>query len=144
MILYRYRWLVLLSFFLSSSSLGSVQGSLSTTKKIILNISDELDENTINIAKYSDLVIYFPANFFSIWLIENYGLRACICLGSLIMLIGSIIRFLSVFNYMYFWYFGHIICMSSGVLLKSPIAKLVNIWFGDKERGFAISIGNAA
>lgn len=35
LILYRYRWLVLFSFFLSSASIGAVQGSLSTTKKII-------------------------------------------------------------------------------------------------------------
>jgi MFS family permease len=113
---------------------------LSTTKRIIMNISD-IDEPTINIAKYSDLVIYFPANFFSVWLIERYGLRVCICLGSIIMLIGSVLRFLSVFNSMYFWFIGHIICQSSGAFLKNPVTKLASNWFGDKERALATSIG---
>ncbi len=35
LILYRYRWIVLISFFFSSAAMGAVQGSLSTTKKII-------------------------------------------------------------------------------------------------------------
>ena len=76
-ILSRYRWIVLLSFFLSSAATGSVQGSLSTTKKIILNIEPEIDNDAINIAKYSDLLLYLPANFLSVYLIENYGLKSC-------------------------------------------------------------------
>jgi hypothetical protein len=118
-----------------------VQGSLSTTKKIIMNIDNNLTEDKINIAKYSDLVIYFPANFFSVWLIERFGLRVCICLGSIIILFGTVLRFMSVSNNMYFWYFGHIICLSSGAFLKNPVTKLATNWFGDKERALATSIG---
>jgi MFS family permease len=108
-----------------------------------MNISD-LTEDTINIAKYSDLVIYFPANFFSVYLIERFGLRVCICLGSIIMLVGTSLRFLSIFENMYFWYFGHIICMTSGAFLKNPVTKLASNWFGDKERALATSIGVVA
>ena len=133
--------MVLISFFLSSAATGAVQGSLSTTKKIIQNIEPELDDDTINIAKYSDLIIYFPANFLSVWLIERFGLRLCISIGSVIMLVGSVLRFLSVSENLYFWYFSHIVCLCSGAFLKNPVTKLASNWFGDKERALATSIG---
>ena len=77
----------------------------------------------------------------SVWLIERYGLRLCISIGSIIMLVGSVLRFLSVSNNMYFWYFGHIACLCSGAFLKNPVTKLASNWFGDKERALATSIG---
>jgi len=95
----------------------------------------------INIAKYADLVLYLPANFFSVWIIDKYGLRLCISIGSIIMLIGSVMRFISVSSNLYFWYFGHIICLLSGAFLKNPCTKLASNWFGDKERAFATSVG---
>jgi len=36
LILYKYRWIVLFAFFLSSAATGSIAGSLSTNKEIIL------------------------------------------------------------------------------------------------------------
>ena len=95
----------------------------------------------INIAKYSDLVLYLPANFLSVWIIDKYGLRLCISIGSVIMLIGSVMRFISVSSNLYFWYFGHIVCQLSGAFLKNPVTKLASNWFGDKERAFATSVG---
>ena len=43
LILYRYRWLVLFSYFLSSSAIGVVQASLSTNRTIVDNVFDEAD-----------------------------------------------------------------------------------------------------
>ncbi len=70
-ILYKYRWLVLISFFLSCAATGAVQGSLSTTRKIIENIDPDLNQEVINYAKYSDLLIYLPANFLSVYLMDK-------------------------------------------------------------------------
>ena len=143
-ILSSYRWIVLLSFFLSSAATGSVQGSLSTTKKIILNIEPEIDNDAINIAKYSDLLLFLPANFLSVYLIENYGLKSCISTGSILMFLGSLLRFLSISHNLWFWYFGHILCMVSGSFLKTPVTKLATNWFGDHERVLATAINTAA
>jgi FLVCR family feline leukemia virus subgroup C receptor-related protein len=141
LILYSYRWVVLISFFLSSAATGSVQGSLSTNRKIIENIKPDLNREVLSMAKYSDLIMYLPANFFSVWLIDRYGLRVCISFGCSVMLLGSLMRFTSSFTDLWFWYFGHIICMSSQAFLKNPVTKLASNWFGDKERSLATAIG---
>jgi hypothetical protein len=41
LILYKYRWIVLLAFFLTSSSTGALQGSLSTNRDIIVKFQEE-------------------------------------------------------------------------------------------------------
>jgi len=143
-ILYKYRWLVLISFFLSCAATGAVQGSLSTTRKIIENIDPDLNQEVINYAKYSDLLIYLPANFLSVYLMDNYGLHICIGTGSIFMLSGSILRLMSVTRNLWFWYFGHIVCLASGAFLKNPVTKLATNWFGDQERGIATSIGGVS
>jgi MFS family permease len=113
LILYRYRWVVLFAYFLTSAATGSVQGSLSTNRKIIDRLEPTLNESHLAMAKYSDLVLYFPANFLSVYFIERYGLKFCISFGSIVMLLGSCLRVLSVFSSLWLWFFGHIICMSS-------------------------------
>jgi len=84
-------------------------------------------------------------NFASIWIIENHGLKKCIALGSIIMILGSILRLLSSVDNdtfsIWWWYYGHIICACSQAFLKNPVSKLSSNWFGDKERGTAMAIG---
>jgi hypothetical protein len=85
---------VLFTFFLTSCSTGALTGSLSTNKEIIYKIGeDKMSSDMIRIAKYIDLLIYLPMNFASIWIIENYGLKLCISVGSIIMIGGSVMRF---------------------------------------------------
>lgn len=141
LILYRYRWVVLFAFFLTSAATGAVQGSLSTNRAIIDKIEDKMDKEQLDWAKYSDLVLYLPMNFTSIWLIENYGLRKCVSLGSIIMIVGSLMRLVSSFGSIWWWFVGHIVCMSGQAYLKNPVSKLASNWFGDKERGLATAIG---
>lgn len=141
LILYKYRWVVLLAYFLSSTATGAVQGSLSENRLIIDKIEPTMDKSDLDWAKYSDLVMYFPMNFASIWLIENYGLRRCVMVGSFIMMAGSALRFISTFGSMWFWFVGHVVCMSSQAYLKNPVTKLASNWFGDNERGLATAIG---
>jgi MFS family permease len=99
-----------------------------------------MDRDVLQIAKYFDMIAYFPVNFASIWIIENYGLRRCISIGSIIMIAGSVLRFIQFFD-IYLWYFGHMICACSQAFLKNPVSKLASNWFGDKERSLATSIG---
>jgi sugar phosphate permease len=141
LILYKYRWFVLFSYFLSSTATGAVQGSLSENRAIIDKIEDGMDKSDLDWCKYSDLVMYLPMNFASIWLIENYGLRKCVLAGCFIMILGSAMRFMATFSNGWWWFFGHIVCMSSQAYLKNPVTKLASNWFGDKERGTATAIG---
>ena len=86
--------MVLFTFFLTSCSTGALTGSLSTNKEIINKIGeDKMSMELIRMAKYIDSLIYFPMNFASIWIIEKYGLKVCISVGSIIMIGGSAIRF---------------------------------------------------
>jgi hypothetical protein len=54
LILYKYRWIVLAAYFLTSSATGALQGSLSTNRDIIDKIDDKMDRNNIQWAKYAD------------------------------------------------------------------------------------------
>ncbi len=47
---------------------------------------------------------------------------------------------MSIFFNIYFWFIGHIICVSSAAFLKNPAMRLVNQWFGDKETDIVTSI----
>ncbi len=141
LILYKYRWIVLAAYFLTSSATGALQGSLSTNRDIIDKIDDKMDRNNIQWAKYADQILYFPLNFASIWIIENYGLKPCISIGSIIMITGSVMRLCSTFTTLWLWFYGHIVCAASQAFLKNPVSKLASNWFGDKERGTATAIG---
>jgi hypothetical protein len=44
LILYKYRWVVLFAFFMTSAATGAVQGSLSTNRAIIDKIEDKMDK----------------------------------------------------------------------------------------------------
>lgn len=133
--------MVLFAYFLTSTATGAVQGSLSENRAIIDKIEPGMDKSDLDWCKYSDLVMYLPMNFFSIYIIENIGLKKCVILGSVIMIIGSVMRFMAVFLSGWWWFFGHIVCMSSQAYLKNPVTKLASNWFGDKERGTATAIG---
>lgn len=148
LILYKYRWVVLFSFFLSSMSIGTVFGSLNVA--ILDKIGDdtvpEMSISDITNCKYSELILYFPMNFLSIYLIEKHGLRACIGLGCIFMIAGSALRMMvsimpMIQKNIWWWYYGHIVCLMSSSLLKTPVTKLASNWFGDKERGIATAIG---
>jgi MFS family permease len=129
-----------MAYFLSSSATGALTGSLSTNRDIIDKFSTDFDRDKIQQAKYADQILYFPMNFASIWLIENYGLKPCISLGSIIMIAGSVMRLFSRAS-LNLWFYGHIVCASSQAFLKNPVSKLASNWFGDKERGTATAIG---
>ena len=59
---------------------------------------------------YADLVIYLPCMFISTYVIDNYGLRACVLTGSALMLIGSSIRVGATYTGTFMpVFFGHII-----------------------------------
>jgi sugar phosphate permease len=141
LILYRYRWLVLISFFLTSAATGVMQASLSTNRAIIDNIYTDANRVLILIAKYADLPLYLPANFISTKVIETYGLRRCIVIGSLLMLTGSTVRLFALFGSFIPVFFGHILSLSGQAFLKNPVSKLATNWFGDNERGIATGIG---
>lgn len=144
MILYNYRWVVLFAFFLSSVAIGAVIGSMNVA--IVYRIGDEvvpsMKKGDMDWCRYSDLVLYFPMNYLSIYVIEKYGLKMCVIMGCIIMILGSAVRMTVFFNYsIWWWYYGHIITLSSSALLKTPVTKLASNWFGDKERGIATAIG---
>ena len=79
--------------------------------------------------------------FISTYVIDNYGLRACITTGSVLMIIGSTIRCGATYTGS-FWpvFYGHILSQTGQAFLRNPVTKLTNNWFGERERGFATGI----
>lgn len=147
LILYSYRWVVLFTYFLTSAATGVVAASLSTNRPIVMNIY-KISLTLLQVAKYADLILYLPANFISTKVIEARGLRACVLIGSTLMLFGSILRIFSIIQFSsnrqdMFWPFfiGQIICVSGQAFLKNPVSKLATNWFGDRERGIATGVG---
>lgn len=112
LILYRQRWLVLLSYFLTSAATGIVTGSLSTNRVIVMNVYD-VSLTILQVAKYADLLLYIPANFASTRLIEKRGLRSCVVVGTALMIAGTLIRALCIATgNFWFFFFGQIVCVS--------------------------------
>ena len=79
--------------------------------------------------------------FLSTYLIDNYGLRVCILTGSILIILGSIVRCGAIYTGN-FWpvFYGHIISQTGFSFLRNSITKLTNNWFGELERGFATGI----
>ncbi|TNV81049.1 hypothetical protein FGO68_gene1374 [Halteria grandinella] len=93
--------------------------------------------------RYSDIILYIPMNCLGVFIIEKYHLRFCVITGSLILLLGTFLRLAILFDgfSIWWWYFGHIVSLGSSVFLKIPASKIANSWFGEKERSFALAIG---
>jgi MFS family permease len=136
---------VLFSYFLASVSIGTVAGS--TNYSIFLRIGDDtkpkMKRRDFDMVTYCDLFLSFPTNFLAVYIVEKHGLRACIALGCIIMIVGSVIRGITCFQDfdIWWWYYGHMVATSASQFLKAPSTKLASSWFGDKERGFATAIG---
>lgn len=92
--------------------------------------------------RYSDLVLYFPMSYLSVFIVEKYGMRSCIVIGCFVMIAGSLTRVVVYLGgTIWWWYFGHIVSVASGSLIRTSTSKLASNWFGDKERGFATAVG---
>ena len=59
----------------------------------------------INIISYCFLVMFLPFNFPSIWVVEQYGLRMCVLIGTGSTVLGICVRCLVNQNF-YFLFTG--------------------------------------
>jgi MFS family permease len=91
--------------------------------------------------RYSDYMMYVPMSLLAVKLVDNFGLKGCLITGSLIMIVGCLSKIMICFGYsIWWWYYGHIICIAANSYIKTPLTKLCANWFGDKERTFATAI----
>lgn len=146
LILYKYRWVVLITFAMACMSIGCLIGSMNVA--IVYRIGEssktqpKMVRGDLDWCRYSDLVLYFPMSYLSVFIVEKYGMRACIVIGCFVMIAGSLIRVVVYLGgTIWWWYFGHIVSVASGSLIRTSTSKLASNWFGDKERGFATAVG---
>jgi FLVCR family feline leukemia virus subgroup C receptor-related protein len=91
-------------------------------------------------------VLYVPFNFPANYIIDRWGLWIPTLIGSACFIFGSWVRILVMENKSgYFWIvIGQTIAAIGMAFMISAPPKVANVWFGDKERSIATTIGSLA
>jgi len=144
LILYTYRWIILLLYCLANIAVGITMMSFGTTATVVSKIYD-VSEISVQLCALSFLLMFFPGNFISLYVLQRWGLKTCITVGSCLLLLGVWVRVLVLaFDSFYCVLGGSVIAALSQAFFQNPIAKLTTTWFGDKERGTATAFGSMA
>lgn len=83
--------------------------------------------------------LIFPANY----LINNYGISIPVYIASVTLIIGAWIR-MFVNSHFSFLIAGQVVMAMGQPFVLSTPAKLAGVWFGDKERAIATTLGSLA
>ena len=141
LILYKYRWVVLISFTLSLVSVGILGCTCTTTTNLVKEIYD-LSVLESNLANSAYLIMYIPGNFLSIFLLRRYGVKISIFIAALLFIIGGWIRLFLLFSEGFSVFFiGSFIAALGQPLALNLTSKIASTWFGDKERALASAVG---
>eukprot|EP00347_Sterkiella_histriomuscorum_P012556 403368114 len=91
------------------------------------------------------LIMFIPANFLVIKVLDLYGLRACLLIGSVMTISGCWLRQIvtAVPNFGVVFP-GTILCATAQVFFINTGSKLATNWFGDNERALATALGGLA
>lgn len=105
LILYSYRWIVLLCYALASIAVGMMAGTCTTIASLLSKIYGltEFESNLTNFVYY---IMYVPSNFFAIAVLNKWGLKPAITLGSLFVLVGAWLRMFVTFTGTFTPYFA--------------------------------------
>ncbi|TNV72744.1 hypothetical protein FGO68_gene148 [Halteria grandinella] len=144
LILYSYRWIVLLCYSLASIAVGMMAGTCTTIASLLTKVYglSEFESNLTNFVYY---IMYVPANFLAIAVLNKWGLKPAITIGTLFVLLGGWIRMFLTFTGNFTPYFmGAIVAAIGQPFLMNIPSKIASTWFGDKERAIATAVGSMA
>lgn len=140
-IVYKARWLVLLSFCL----LSMVNAWIWITWSPLVDVSTRLfgaSEAQIDALSGIYFYIYVPFSFLSLQLLKRNGLRFGLQAAATLNLVGSFLRWYAVLRRSYpTVYIGTIFCALAQTFTLSMPPMLSGHWFSDHERGIATAIG---
>ena len=140
--LYRYRWVILLSFMLINLTIqvlwicfAPVAGAAATHYHV--------SELQIGLLAMVFMIVYIPVSIPASWAIDTFGLRKAVGFGALLLTVFGLLRGL------YSTSFGATLVFTIGVAVAQPF--LLNAyttvaarWFGMKERATAVGLMTVA
>jgi fucose permease len=88
LILYKFRWVVLICFTLSLVSIGMLGCTCTTTASLVKEIYN-LSVFGSNLANFAYSIMYIPGNFISIFVLRRYGVKISIVIGALLFITGA-------------------------------------------------------
>lgn len=97
LILYNYRWVVLVVFSLALIAVGMLYGTSGTTAGLLVKVYD-LSTFESNFANLVYFIMYVPGNFMAIGTFNRWGLKVCIVTGAIFSLGGAWVRIFMAFN----------------------------------------------
>ena len=134
-----YRWVVLASYStiaLVSQILWLSFAPVTTIVAQVLNIS----ETYVGMLSMSWPLIFIPASIPAGAIIDKYGFRAGILIGSFFMSIGAVLRILTLDNY-FLLFTAQAIAGIGQPFIFNSITKLSVEWFPVRERALATGVG---
>ncbi|XP_077999714.1 solute carrier family 49 member A3-like [Glandiceps talaboti] len=147
--LYKKRWFVLfLATFLGFSN-DVVWLSFSPAASVLAEYYN-VSTNSINLVSLLHIFIPVPTTFIATWLLDTYGLRPSLLIGSLFMAIGSIIQLISTLHIIpSSWQFavaaiGQVFAATVSPIFNISPTKISEKWFGERERSLATMINTAS
>jgi MFS family permease len=142
LILYKYRWVVLISYSLALVSLGMLGSTCTTSASLVKEIYG-LSVFGANLANFSYFIMYTPSSLVAIAVFKRYGAKVSIIIGCVFYLIGAWLRLFVLFSGDSFtvFYVGSFVAAIGQPFLMMLTSKIASNWFGDKERAIASAIG---
>ncbi|XP_011170110.1 uncharacterized MFS-type transporter C09D4.1 isoform X1 [Solenopsis invicta] len=138
---YKRRWLILVLFVVYSASNAMQWIQYSIITNITTKYYNVLDY-TVDMTSMIYMITYIPLIFPASYLLNNFGLRTTVIVGSLGTALGSWIKVLSVAPDR-FWvtFIGQTVVAISQTCILSIPARIAAVWFGDNEVSRACGIG---
>lgn len=139
--MYKRRWLILVLFVVYSASNAMQWIQYSIITNITTKYYNVLDY-TVDMTSMIYMITYIPLIFPASYLLNNFGLRTTVIVGSLGTALGSWIKVLSVAPDR-FWvtFIGQTVVAISQTCILSIPARIAAVWFGDNEVSRACGIG---
>jgi hypothetical protein len=129
---YKYRWVILLCY-AGITNAGGIMGA--ATIPIITNLQEiyGISFNFVNLTNLMGMILYIPASIPGNYILDRYGIKKGLFLGTILMLVGSWIRLLASKSFTYVL-IGTIITSLGGPLLSNCPQKISAYWNSPKQR----------
>lgn len=139
--LYRRRWVMLFIFCSYSMSNGFMWLQYSIISNIFMRFYS-VESVTIDWLSMTYCLTYIPLILPITWLLDNWGMRDIVVVGSAFNCIGAWIKMGTSSPDMFaMTFFGQLVCSVAEVYCLGIPSRLASLWFGQQEVSTACSIG---
>lgn len=135
-----FRWVILILF---SGCMYANDMMILTLTPVALQIQEGFGVAAvwINMCALVFAITSLPMNFVSIWAYKKFPNHWVIKIGAALLLIGSMIRYMSITTGSFYWtVFGLAVASLGTPLICNGVNVIAIAWFGDDERASAVTI----